>query len=118
MQISVNSTNLDISEKLNLELNQRIKSTFSRINERIAKVTISLKDINGPKGGNDKECKVQLTVPGLQPVVVASRKDKVGKAISASLRTANQTLIRKLKKIQNIERKPPVVAPDLPDEVE
>ncbi|MFT5718697.1 MAG: putative sigma-54 modulation protein, partial [Oleiphilaceae bacterium] len=110
--ISVNSTNLDISEQLKLELNQRIKSTFSRINDRIAKVTISLKSINGPKAGDDKECKVKLTIPGLHAVVVTSRKDKVGKAISTALRTANQTVLRKLKKIQSKERKPQVGAYD------
>jgi len=104
MQINVTSNNLVVSKKLKEELINRTKAAFGRTQDRIAWASVTLSDINGPKGGRDKECKVKLTLPGQPSILVMARKDNIFKAITAALSTANITLKKKLKKHRAIQR--------------
>jgi len=104
MQVNVTSTNLPVSKQLKADLASRIKASFGRTQDRIAKASVTLSDVNGPRGGNDKECKVKLTLTGLPSILVMSRKDNLLKAVSTALSTANLTLKRKIKKHQAIHR--------------
>lgn len=104
MQVNVTSTNLTVSKQMKADLVRKLKTVFGRAHERIAKASITLSDVNGPKGGNDKECKIKLTLPGLSPILVMARKDNLFKAAATALSTANLTLKRKLKKHQTIQR--------------
>ena len=104
MQINVTSTNLVVSKKVKEELTSRIKSVFGRTQDRITKASVTLSDVNGPKGGRDKECKVKLTLPGHPTILVMARKDNMFKAIATALSTANITLKKKLKKHRELQR--------------
>ena len=104
MQVNVTSTNLAVSKQFKNELVKKLKTVFGRTHERIVKANITLSDVNGSKGGNDKECKIKLTLPGSPSILVMARKDTLFKAAATALSTANLTLKRKLKKQQALQR--------------
>jgi len=43
---------------------------LSPFEERLRLVIVRLSDINGPRGGNDKRCHVQLIVDGMPNIVI------------------------------------------------
>jgi putative sigma-54 modulation protein len=116
MQLYVTSTNLELNQHLRTELSQRVKSVFGRSKQYIDRVWVTLTDINGPRGGNDKECKVKLSLPGLPSVLVMSRKDSIPKAIATALNTASLTLKRKVKRHKSLQRQTRFSAVTLQDE--
>ena len=98
MNIEIQSRNVKLTSELRQLLNKRVEFAFSRFKDRIQKVKIQLSDINGPKGGIDKECQFHLTLPDQPDVVVKGTSDKLESAISRTATRSAKTLARKLKR--------------------
>ena len=58
MQVSCINVEIDTSETLGIE--KRFNREFSRMFHLIRDAQVSLRDVNGPKGGIDKLCTFQL----------------------------------------------------------
>ncbi|HEY6559253.1 MAG TPA: HPF/RaiA family ribosome-associated protein [Polyangiaceae bacterium] len=43
--------------------------------QHIERISVRYEDVNGPKGGRDKVCRIQVALNGLAPVVVDERGD-------------------------------------------
>ena len=46
----------------------RMRRALRRLHGAVAQVRVQLEDINGPDGGVDKRCRVEVAVPGQEPV--------------------------------------------------
>jgi len=74
---------------------QRIRFVFRRMDWLISKATVSMSDINGPRGGLDKRCQVQVQPPDATPVVVTSIARDWRGALDLALARAARAIIRK-----------------------
>ena len=81
-------------------IDHRLSFAFARTQHEIENATITLSDINGPKGGIDKQCQIVLTPIGLRPIVVSEKQEDMLQAIDRCLYRASQSLDRKLKRRQ------------------
>jgi ribosomal subunit interface protein len=61
MELDVRGRHLQVSEALRAHLEKRIASALDRVSHHIASVTVRLEDVNGPKGGIDKRCRIKVT---------------------------------------------------------
>jgi hypothetical protein len=52
---------------------RRLHFALGRLKTQIDQVTVKLGDINGPRGGVDKFCRIVVRCPGSAPVVVEQR---------------------------------------------
>lgn len=104
MQFNIKSNNLTLNSQLQQEFKQKVRNIFARTRQKISGITVTLSDINGPRGGKDKQCKVKLNLPGAPVILVIAREDNLRKAFSSALSRANQTLKRKLKKQQTLQK--------------
>jgi len=98
MHIEIQSRNVKLTRGLRKLLNRRVEFAFNRFKDRIQKVKIQLSDINGQKGGLDKECQFHLTLPDQPDVIVKGTSDKLESAISTTATRSAKTLARKLKR--------------------
>jgi ribosome-associated translation inhibitor RaiA len=73
----------------------RSEFVFRRLAWLISKATVSLSDINGPRGGLDKRCQVELQVSREKTVVATSIARDWRGAIDLALARAVRTLVRK-----------------------
>src|ERR1700761_778570 len=73
----------------------RSEFVFRRLSWLISKATVSLSDINGPRGGVDKRCQVQVQTPDAQPVVVTSIARDWRGALDLALSRAARAIVRK-----------------------
>jgi len=100
MKMAINFRNLARNGKIVGYIDRRTSFAFARMRHKIEEVNITLSDINGQKGGVDKQCQVVVKPLGLRRIVVAERSDKALKAIDRCLGRASQSLSRKLKRRQ------------------
>lgn len=65
-----------------------------RSTQEVLQVRILLRDLNGPRGGVDQECRVLLVTRSRGVLVVTSRAQHASEAPSRALHTAVRTLVK------------------------
>lgn len=73
---------------------RRARFVFRRLDWLIPKATVQLSDVNGPRGGIDKRCQVEITSDVTGTVVVASVARDWRTALDKALARAARFLMR------------------------
>ncbi|MFQ3325309.1 MAG: putative sigma-54 modulation protein [Pseudomonadales bacterium] len=100
MKIDIQAGSLSLNEDVRNSLKQRVLKRLKRFQDSIHSINLYFKDINGPKGGIDKECTVTLRVNNLEEVVISSKADSLVNAVDRSTERAKSLLARRVKKLQ------------------
>ena len=98
MKLRINFRNMRGSADIINHIDHRLSFSLARTRDEIESTTITVSDINGPKGGVDKQCQVVVKPVGLGQIVIAERQHNARLAIDRCLARASQTLNRKLKR--------------------
>lgn len=88
---------------------QRTEQKLGRFGTVVQEATITVDDVNGPKGGQDVRCLVRARLSHLPDVVIEERADSIGAALHA-LDRAVHAISRAIGKRQTIRRKAPNTA--------
>ena len=102
MQIDIQSRGFSLTEALLKYSEQRLLFSMSYFSNHIKRVAIRLSDINGPRGGSDKRCHLQVTMPGLPDVVVEDTESDLYAAIDRAMDRARRTVARKIDRQQTL----------------
>ena len=102
MKIIFNNRNLSDINEIRTYINRKTVLCFSRNQSKIKTVSITLADINGPKGGKDKQCKIRVITNNIPEIVITEERENLLHAIDRSLMRANRTLVQQLKRRQNL----------------
>lgn len=71
MRIQLRSNISDLRSDKNLEfIEETFSNSLARFRNRVKSVQLYFEDVNGPKGGVDKECRCVLHLRKLPPVVI------------------------------------------------
>lgn len=91
-------------ESLVKEVEATLTNSLSRFDPQIMRVEVHLSDENGQKqGDNDKKCKLEARLAGLQPVAVSGTGGNLEQAVSAAVEKLISLLDHKLGRLS--ERK-------------
>jgi len=96
MQIDIQARNFSLTDALRGHVERRLGSALSTRNTHIQRVTVRLSDINGPRGGEDKRCHIQVVLPQLPDVVIEDTDEDMYNAIDRAADRAGQTVGRRL----------------------
>ena len=66
-----------------------------------------LSDINGPRGGEDKRCQLQVSLAGLPDVVVEDTEADLYFAIDRAADRVGRSVMRKLDRMHTLRRHSP-----------
>jgi CBS domain-containing protein len=77
-------------------LRRRLGMKFGKFSLSIERVTVRVRDVNGPRGGVDKVCRIKVVLPGLPSVVYESRGASHRVAINRALDGAERAVRRAL----------------------
>jgi ribosome-associated translation inhibitor RaiA len=80
--------------RLREHVKQRLERALGRIGGRIQRVTTRCSDVNGPRGGVDQLCRVELALRGLPPIVVEKRAETARQAFDRAVNAAKRALRR------------------------
>ncbi|HAU69033.1 MAG: HPF/RaiA family ribosome-associated protein [Arenicella sp.] len=101
MKIQIYSNDINLTDPLKLSIEAQAEKRAARHVDRIDTMVIRIKDLNGPKGGKDKQCTVEIHQAGQAPIVVTKQSESLAKAINKALGRAVRTSVRKTRK-QNV----------------
>ncbi|MDA8743548.1 hypothetical protein N9N28_02840 [Rubripirellula amarantea] len=102
MKISVTTSMNQLSSQARDSAERMLRSTLARFTEKIAQVSVLIDDENGPRGGVDKHCRVNVLMPGVGVVTTSARHEKVLAAVSEAARRARRIVVSKTKRPQSL----------------
>jgi hypothetical protein len=74
----------------------RVRFAMRRRADAVPQVTVRLEDLNGPRGGPDKECRIALSTRGHGTLVARALATTWRSAVHAALQRVVQLLAREL----------------------
>lgn len=58
MNVEIRIQHADLADALRSYVERRLQFSLGRFGKRLGRVTVRLKDLNGPRGGADKSCRI------------------------------------------------------------
>jgi putative sigma-54 modulation protein len=99
MKVTIRKSNLQWSAALAQYAQRRIENGLHRIGGYVRTACVRLADINGPRGGNDKHCRVTVRLATGDEVVVNALDSCPYRAVDGAVnrlkRTVKKTLHRR-----------------------
>src|SRR3972149_11445222 len=111
MQMDIQSQGFTLTDGLRDYLKKRLAYALNHGDEYITRVTVRLSDINGPRGGVDKRCFIEVRLKQQPAVVIEDTEADLYIAIDRAAERAGRTLARRLARQRGF-------APDMPAEPE
>ncbi|NOJ97821.1 ribosome-associated translation inhibitor RaiA [Corallococcus sp. CA049B] len=85
MKVQLRGVHLGLTDNLKQYVDTHLVAHIERFAEdEASEIEIALVDINGPKGGVDKECRVTVRMPGMESVHVTETSETLFQAIDAT----------------------------------
>ncbi|WP_428386591.1 HPF/RaiA family ribosome-associated protein [Mucisphaera sp.] len=98
MNVDVHALNIDRSETLVQHARDRISAALERFSRRVSRVRVRLSDKNGPRGGSDMHCQMQVDVMGCGLVIVEQTDTDVYQAVDQAAERMKRTVRRAINK--------------------
>lgn len=93
MQIQINTDhNIQGDERLAEVCEQLVTSTLAPISSRLTRVEVHVKDMRGPKGGEDIRATVEARPEGMRPYAVHHDGSEIPQAVKAAAKKLRQRL--------------------------
>ena len=95
MPLAVRSKNI-LGAGFQRLIEQRLASAVRGLGSRVERLSVRFEDLNGPKGGVDTACRIQLVLSGKPVLVVEGRAEDEGRAFRVALPRLIAALDRQL----------------------
>lgn len=83
---------------------RRVRFVLRRLGWLVPRAEVHMSDVNGPRGGQDKRCQVELRTDGVGSVVVASMATDWRTALDKALTRAARLLTRQSRRQGDFRR--------------
>ncbi len=112
MNLQVYELNIQTSDALRSHVERRFHSALARILQRIRLVVVRFADLNGPRGGPDKRCDVQVQLVGGQTVRIRETDRCLYRAVDRAARRARRVVKDRLRRQRTTKRCEPRRRPE------
>jgi hypothetical protein len=79
-------------------IRRKLTANFARYARSVERVSVRLRDINGPRGGVDIQCRIKVVLSGLPSVAVELQAEVYRVAFSGALAAAERAVRRALQR--------------------
>ena len=104
MQIDIQARNFQLTNALRGHVERRLGFALSTREDHIQRINVRLSDINGPRGGEDKLCHIQVVLPHLADVVIEDTEEDLYAAIDRAADRTGRTVGRRLTRQRDLGR--------------
>ncbi|MHB0961410.1 MAG: HPF/RaiA family ribosome-associated protein [Pirellulaceae bacterium] len=108
MKLRVVGESISVSEGLREFVARRLEYALGRFAPEIEYVTIRVGDVNGPRGGVDKRCRMEVKLRGLQSILSDVRADDLEVAVAFAAERLGKGVARALERRHHTRRRPGV----------
>ena len=84
---------------------ERALSKLDRFQEQIQEVSIALRDLNGPKGGVDIQCRVHVVCEMTGETIIEETAENVSSALNGALDRTVRTIAKKRDQVVKKQQK-------------
>ncbi len=96
MQIELRIRNVNLAGSLQSYVERRLRYALRRLGNRLGRVKVWVSDINGPRGGPDKHCRVSLELNPIGTLTAEGTHPDLYVSISGAVKRLGRLLDRRL----------------------
>ncbi len=101
MRIQILDRNVGITQNLREHIDRCLQFAFDRFGSHIQSIDISLSDVNGPRGGDDLQCRMKIVIQGKRQIVVEGKGVSVEAIIAETTDRAALAVSRRLDRLRD-----------------
>ena len=98
MQLDIQTNGFSLTDGIRDYTKQRMQFAVNRNDKHVTKVKVRLADINGPRGGIDKRCQIDISLAGQNDIVIEDIETNLYVAIDRASDRCARTLSRRLER--------------------
>jgi ribosomal subunit interface protein len=110
MKIDMRGHRIDLTDTLRTYIERRLRSALGRFGTRITAVTVTLEDLNGPRGGVDKQCRITVALASAGHLRVEVLDAEVTPAVDQAADRIGRTVAREFERYHSYPTYRPVAA--------
>lgn len=96
MQINIQARGFELTESLRDHTRRRLGFAFDWARNDVRRINVRLSDVNGPRGGEDKRCLIQIPIAGKQDIVVNDTEADLYVAIDKAVNRVERVLAKRI----------------------
>lgn len=98
MQFDIQARSFALTKSLKQYVEEKLTAALSGYakHRHFKRAVIRLSDINGPRGGEDKQCHIQVMLAGVPDVIIKSTQQDMYAAIDGATQRVGNTVVRRL----------------------
>ena len=104
MQFDLSVKDIEVGDDFREHIDRRLSFALGRFAGRFGRVRVRLEDDNGPKGGEDKRCRISVEIKGAEDVVVEEIDADARAAVARAADRVGRTIARRLDKVVSARR--------------
>lgn len=104
MNVRIRTGNLDLEDALKSYIERRLHFSLSRFGSRLGLITVRISDLNGPRGGIDKACRISAELVPFGIVRVEDVDADLYTAIDRAAERLGRSFGRKLERAIELRR--------------
>lgn len=104
MKFHVRSRQLHLGDEVRAHVGRRLAFSLDRFRDRVRRVTVNLMDVNGPRGGEDKVCRIEVRLRPTGAVFADGFAADLLSAVDGAAARAAVTVARALKRERGLAR--------------
>ena len=98
MRVAIQSSGFVMTIALRMYTEQRLSVALGWARHHMRKLAVSLSDINGPRGGVDKRCKIQVQLSGGREVIIEECEADLYAAIDRAADRADRAVVKQVER--------------------
>src|SRR3982751_2969006 len=98
MQLEMRGVNYELDDVLKGHIERRLRFALGRFAARIRRLTVRLTDVNGPRGGLDKRCRIAVALVPRGTVTVEGAGDDPFALVAGAAKRAGRAVRRELER--------------------
>lgn len=106
MRLFIFARGISLTKEVRSYVERRLHFASDRFADQIGDVTVVLRDLNGPRGGVDKECIIRVESPRIGSLVVEERSEGVMAAIFGAVQRFSDTMKKRIARRNKHSRLP------------
>ena len=102
--MDLTASNFKVTDAIRRHVNRRVKAAIGRASGSVTGTMVRLRDVNGPRGGIDKACRVVIWLRGRGTVVVEAVDRDLYAAVDAAAAKLAKALRRHMRRRRTLRR--------------
>jgi ribosomal subunit interface protein len=103
--VNIRAMDIEVDDETRGYVRRKLGRKLGKFAMSIERVSVRLRDVNGPRGGIDHRCRIKVVLSGLPSVVAEGQHTSMKEAIDAAMATAERSVRRRVQRRRMEPRK-------------